>query len=110
MRLRKSDLHRRVKADLGLRFEANGLTSFAGLEFIGRYFRQLDLAARIRRNIDGDLPSSDYAAWRIVLVLLTLLIVGGRRVRHLRFLQHDPLVERLSGLRRLPTPRSPLCQ
>jgi hypothetical protein len=39
----------------------------------------------------------------MVLLLLTMLITGGRRVRHVGYLQGDPLVERLCGLRRIPT-------
>src|SRR5690606_34253073 len=49
---------------------------------------------------------SDFGAIRMVLVILALIISGGRRVRHLLFLAEDPLVLRLCGLRRMPTPRS----
>jgi hypothetical protein len=42
----------------------------------------------------------------MVYVLLGLLIVGGRRVHHLLFVQDDPLFQRFCGLRRLPTPRT----
>ena len=36
-------------------------------------------------------------------VLLGLLVVGGRRLRHLGFLQGDPLLQRFYGLKDLPT-------
>ena len=59
MRLRKAELRGRVKADLALRFTRSGLTSFAGLELVGRYFRQLGLFERIRRHVGTAAPSTD---------------------------------------------------
>ena len=106
MRLRKAELRGRVKADLALRFTRSGLTSLAGLELVRRYFRQLELARRIRRHVSGTVPPTDYGVVGMVLLLLTLLIVGGRRVRHVSYLAGDPLVARLSGLTRLPTART----
>jgi hypothetical protein len=40
------------------------------------------------------------------MLLVTMLISGGRRVRHLGYLRNDPIVERTCGLRSLPTSRS----
>lgn len=42
----------------------------------------------------------------MVLVVLALILSGGRRVRHLLYLADDPVVLRLCGLRKMPTPRS----
>ena len=42
----------------------------------------------------------------LVLVLLALLMSGGRRLRHLRYLDGDPIVLRFCGLRQLPTART----
>jgi Transposase DDE domain group 1 len=106
MRLRKAELRGRVKADLALRFTRTGLTSFAGLELVRRYFRQLELARRIRRHLGGTVPGTDYGVVGMVMVLLALLIVGGRRVRHVGYLIGDPLVARLTGLTRLPAART----
>lgn len=106
MRLRKAELRGRVKGDLALRFTRPGLTSFAGLELVRRYFRQLDLARRIRRHVGGTVPGTDYGVTGMVLLLLTLVMVGGRRVRHVSYLAGDPLVARLTGLTRLPAART----
>jgi hypothetical protein len=62
MRLRKAGFPARVNSDLRLRFEAKGLTSFAGLELIRRYFKSIDLAGRIRRGFTA--RSFDVAASR----------------------------------------------
>jgi len=42
----------------------------------------------------------------MVQVPVALLISGGRRLRHLRYLDGDPMILRLSRLTRLPTPRT----
>ncbi len=106
MRLKIADLRAPVNAPLVLRFRARGLTSFAGLELVRRYWDRLGLAARIRATVAATLPASDYGATSIILLVLALLIVGGRRIRHLAWLEHDPLVLRICGLAKLPTARS----
>ena len=106
MRLRKSDLTQRVNADLALRYDHEGLTSFAGLELLRRYFCQIRLRPEIRRCLGCTLPNSDFGVVGMVLVILLLIISGGRRLRHLGYLQGDPVVRRCSGLKCLPTPYS----
>lgn len=106
MRLRKTDLRRSVKGDLALRFEATGLTSFAGLELIRRYFRRIGLARLLRRHLGGQGLDGDYGFVGMILVVLGLLITGGRRLHHLAFHQNDTMLKRFCGLKRLPTPRS----
>ena len=106
MRLRRADLKRRVNGNLALRFNRSGLTSYAGLELIRRYFREIGLTEKLRRHLAGTMPGSDYGVAAMVKLLLCLLVVGGRRVRHVLYLRDDPVVERLCGLKRLPTARS----
>ena len=62
MRLRKADLRRRVNGEL--RFERDGLTSYAGLELVRRYFASSDLIALLRRELAAPLPRSDFGAIR----------------------------------------------
>ena len=102
VRLSRSDLSRRINGDLALRYDASSLTSFAGLELVSRFFRGLDLKA-VLRGASSRLPRSDFGSTAMVLLLLTLLITGGRRVRHVVYLEGDPLVKRVSGLSRIPT-------
>lgn len=106
MRHRKAELRRRVNGDLQLRYEAEGLTSFAGLELVRQYFSKLDLTERIRREAGRWLPASDFGAVAMVLLVLTLIISGGRRVRHVGYLGSDPLVGRSCGLARMPSART----
>ena len=102
VRLRKAGLRRRINGQLTLRYEAGGLTSFAGLELVGRFIRRLDFRGTLRR-VERALPQSDFGAVRLSMLVLAMLIAGARRVRHVCYLANDPLVERLCGLSRLPS-------
>ncbi len=106
MRLSKAGFPARVNSDLRLRFHATGLTSFSGLELIRRYFKSINLPGRIRRHLGRSGLGGDYGTVSMVLLVLGLLICGGRRMQHLLYLKEDPLVLRLTGLTRLPTPRT----
>ena len=102
MRLSRTDLRRRINGDLSLRYEASGLTSFAGLELIARFLRALDFKKQLRR-IQTRLPASDFGSVPMVLLVLVMLITGARRVRHVGYVAGDPLVERVCGLGRMPS-------
>jgi hypothetical protein len=106
MRWRKADLWRRVNGALRLRCAHRGLTSYAGLEFVRRYVDGLGLVRLVHRELAAAVPPTDFGVPAMVLAILALLIAGGRRLRHLLYLDGDPLVLRLCGLRRLPTPRT----
>ena len=100
MRRRKADLSRRVNRELRVEFSESGLTSYAGLELLIRYFRRIDLNGLIRHHLAG--LAGDFGVTAMVRVVLGLLIVGGRRLRHVTYLVGDPLVHRFCGLARLP--------
>jgi hypothetical protein len=106
MRLRKAEISSRVNKSFRLRFQAKALTSFAGMEMIRRYFRSIGLVERLRRQLSAEDFRCDYGAVPMVLLLLALIISGGRRLRHLLYLKDDPLILRIAGLKRLPTPRT----
>jgi hypothetical protein len=71
-----------------------------------RHFGASGIGALVRQMVGTAMPRTDFGVARMVLVLLALLISGGRRLRHLRYLDSDPIVLRLCGLTRLPTPRT----
>jgi hypothetical protein len=106
MRLTVASLRRVVKADLPIQFVAQQLTSYGGLELLRRYFRRLDLPRRMRQAFSGSGLGGDYGAGRLVLLVIALVVVGARRLEHLRYLAHDPLVARFCGLARIPTDRT----
>jgi hypothetical protein len=101
----KAELRARVNGQLTLKYERAGLTSYAGLEFVRRWLQQAGWVTVIRREL-ATLPASDYGVVGLVLVLLALVLSGGRRLRHVRYLDGDPIVQRFCGLSRLPTART----
>lgn len=106
MRIGKRGFAARIKGNLRIEFGDERLTSFAGLELIRRYVHDGGLHARLaewarRRGRRGDVPLVG-----LVLLIVALLLVGGRRLRHVRRLYGDPIVRRFTGLDRLPTRRS----
>jgi Transposase DDE domain group 1 len=106
MRLTVARLRRVVKADLPIEFVPQQLTSYGGLELLRRYFRLLGLHRRIRQAFSGYRLGGDYGAGRLITLMIGLFVIGARRLEHLRYLAHDPLVARLCGLARLPTDRT----
>ena len=103
MRRKKADLRTRVNHNLAVEFTAEGLTSYAGLELLIRYLRGIGWNRQLRRHLSAVVPGSDFGMVGLCRVLLGLLLVGGRRLRHLGFLQGDPLLQRFCGLKDLPT-------
>ena len=106
MRRPKAELRARVNGQLTLRYEHDGLTSYAGLDFVRRWLHRAGWVTVLRRELATALPPSDYGVVGLVLIVLALLLSGGRRLRHLRYLDGDPLVRRFCGLRHLPTART----
>ncbi len=104
MRRSKADLRERVNGNLDVSVRARRADVARGpgvrpaLSAARRGGRVAAAGARRRRC---RAPTS--ACRGMVLVMLALLISGGRRLRHLRYLDGDPLVLRLCGLTRLPT-------
>lgn len=64
---RKADLRGRVNGDLTLRFGHGGLTSYAGLEFVRRYFDALGLVRLVRRELATAVPRTDFRVTAMVL-------------------------------------------
>ena len=103
MRRKKADLRGRVNHNLGIEFTAEGLTSYAGLELLIRYLRGIGFNGQLRRHLGAVVSGGDFGAVGLCRVILGLLVVGGRRLRHLSFLKGDPLLQRFCGLKDLPT-------
>ena len=106
MRCRKTDLRRRVNGDLAVRFTARGLTSYAGLELLRCFLGKLDFVTRLRRRLKGVDPGADYSSADLVRVFVAMLVVGARRLSHVRYLASDPVIQRFTELRNLPSDRT----
>jgi DDE family transposase len=105
MRLKVRRLWRAVKRELPIQFGHEQLTSYGGLELVRRYFQLIGLNARIRRAL-GKHAGGDYGGPHLVLLVIGLLVVGARRLQHLRYLANDSLLARFCGLSRIPSDRT----
>src|SRR5260370_16250467 len=106
VRIGKRGFGVRIKGDLRIEFGQERLTSHAGLELFRRYLREGGLAAHLRRSEQRLPRRGDLRFIPLVLLVVAMLLVGGRRLRHVEFLGDDPLVHRITGLRRVPSRRT----
>ena len=106
MRSRRADLKRRVNGNAHYRTGRQEVTSHAGLELVREYLKRSGFVAILRRAVGSGFPATDFGAVPMILVLLGLILVGGRRILHLRHEQGDPVLARFAGLSRLPAPRT----
>jgi hypothetical protein len=106
VRRTKSLLRGRVNGNLSLRFSADGLTSYAGLELLRWFMRRLRFSERLRKHLRDIDPAGDYSSVELVRLVVALLVVGASRLRHLGFVDGDPLVKRFSGLSQMPSART----
>lgn len=106
MRLSRTDFHSVCKSFSKIEFASQDITAFGGLELIRRYFRLIKLHRRVQAVFARYGIGGDYRAIDMILVIVVLILVGGRRLDHLNYLCEDPLVKRFCGLLRLPRERS----
>jgi len=106
VRRSRTDLRARVNGDLQLEFADVALTSYAGLELFSRYLRATGLNAVIRAACAGTSAWGDFGAVAMIRVVIGLLVVGGRRLRHVAFVQDDPLFQRFCEVQVVPTART----
>src|SRR5215470_14184319 len=106
MRLTVARLRRVIKRDFSIQFGREQLTSYGGLELLRRFLVLIGLRARIRCAFAAQQLGGDYGASQLVLLVIGLLVVGARRLGHLRYVANDPLFARLCGLSRIPSDRT----
>jgi Transposase DDE domain group 1 len=107
MRLKVSSLRAVYNRDLRVEFGTEKLSSYGGLELLGRFLRSIDFGARLRGALRASaVDGGDYGGVQLTLVVMALLVVGARRLEHLRFVSHDLLFRRFCGLLRIPSERT----
>ena len=102
MKPSKADVHGKARDALEVRFEAQQLTSFAGLMIFQRLFSELGLKERLRRCFRHLRGSEIYGHHLVVLMLIVHLLLGYRELRDARYYHDDEMVKRVLGLKRLP--------
>ncbi len=106
MRLSRADFSGCCKSFLKIEFANQDISAFGGLELLRRYFALIELGGRVRRVFARYEVGGDYRAIDMILVIVVLIVVGGRRLDHINYICDDPLVKRFCGLLRLPRERS----
>ena len=102
MRYSKTQITSRVHKIPELRFEDQGLTSFAGLVIIQSLFAKLELKSRLR-ECSAHMPGNTaFGHHVIVLGLIVHLMLGYRRFQDMDYYRDDLMVLRLLGLKKLP--------
>ena len=79
------------------RFASQDITAFGGLELVRRYLALIELGRRVRSVFARYEVGGDYRAIDMILVIVVLILVGGRRLEHLNYICDDPLVKRFVG-------------
>lgn len=95
-----------VKSSLPISFTDEALTAHGGLVLIERFLRDSGWLRRIRDVFADREFDNDYSSWRMTLLVIGLLIVGGTRVAHLAHLGADPLFLRFAQVQVLPSART----
>lgn len=106
MRLSRADFSSPCKSFLKIEFAPQDITAFGGLELMRRYLALIELGRRVRTVFARYDVGGDYRSIDMILVIVVLILVGGRRLDHLNYVCDDPLVKRFCGLLRLPRERS----
>ena len=86
VRLSRADFHSVCKSFSKIEFAPQDITAFGGLELIRRYFRLIDLHRRVQSVFARYGIGGDYRAIDMILVIVMLMLVGGRRLDHLNYL------------------------
>ena len=102
MRYGKAQITSRVHKIPELRFEDQGLTSFAGLVIIQSLFAKLKLKSRLRECFAHMPENTAFGHHVIVLGLIVHLMLGYRRLWDMDYYRDDLMVLRLLGLKKLP--------
>jgi len=106
VRTRKGILRARVKGPVEIEFSDEPLSAYAGLELFSRFLRTSGWAKRIQEAFSDREHDTDYGSFRMTLVTVGLMLLGGTRLAHLDFLRLDPVFLRFARLHHLPSERT----
>ncbi len=102
MKCSKTEVIHKTRQLPELRFEDQQLTSFSGLILFQQLFTALDLREKLRLCFRHLTVAPIFGHGRIVLLLIVHFLLGYRSLREMRIYADDPVVLRVTGLKRLP--------
>lgn len=102
MKLSKNDVYSKTHITPLHRFEDQDLTRYSGLSIFHELFQALSLKSALRKCFDHRRNSNIFSDSTIVLLLIIHMLLGFRKLSHIRFYKDDPMVKHTLGLRTLP--------
>lgn len=103
MRVARADIESRATGIPSLKFEDQQMTSYGGLVVFAQLFQRLQLFDRLGRccaHLDGE---RFYKYGVVLRCLVVHILLGCRKLREADFYRDDPLVQRVVGLKQLPS-------
>ena len=94
------------KSRTQINFEQQRLTSFSGLITLQQVFQILNLKNRLKKCFKHIKIHPIYGFANTIILLIIHLTLGYRKIKDLKYYEHDPIVRRVAGLSRLPDPSS----
>jgi len=106
MKYSKKEIHRKSFSIPEINFEQQKLTSFSGLITLQQLFKILNLKNRLKKCFKHIKIHPIYGFANTIILLIVHLTLGYRKIKDLKYYEHDPMVKRVTGLSRLPDPSS----
>lgn len=103
MKLKRKDIKAKTRCQPVLRFEEQRLTSFSGMILFDEIFQAVDMKKKLTSCFSHIKRTSLYGFGTLCLVTLVHIILGWKRLRDISYYENDPIVNRVVGLKKLPT-------
>jgi hypothetical protein len=91
---------------MAIEFSEESLSAHAGFELFSRFLRTEGWLDRIREVFADRRFDGDYGSFRMTLLTVGLMLLGGERLAHLEQLRLDPVFGRFALLLKLPSERT----
>jgi hypothetical protein len=98
----KARIHAKYHGIPVIKFEDQQLTSFSGLLIFQLLFKRLDLKHKLKQCYEHLKVSPIFGIHLVVLLLIVHLLLRFRRFKEVDYYRDDPLVLRVTGLKRIP--------
>ena len=97
-------LRKPMKIGAGTPFDFTGsnLTPYGGLLPVATLLEKLGLQELIERHVTIQRPTTSMPGFRFVMAMILALYVGWTRLHHLQFLQREPMLTGILGVKPLP--------
>lgn len=102
MKFNIKNIFRKSKKILRPEFEAQFLTSYAGMVIFEKLFKSLDIKQKLASCFRHVINKSAYRPHIIMLILISHILLGYKQLRDMAYYKEDEMVKRLLGLNYLP--------